>query len=647
DTAKQQVGRAEAAFEKVLKSELNEQAALSLATLWLLEEKLFNTPAYPKINELFAKNVLFQSTARQGEAFLLLARSALIEKEKEDYFAEATNATFRETSLYGQAWFEKGLFEYNQALNAKESKEPLQVTLNKASTSLANAFQFLKKDHPTKAAEALKTQALAELKKDSFEGVENGYRLLSSFFNRYNKLLHELDDQGMTYYLHNYAASKLIDHANDKDALLHAVETASSSLKNAFPTSSYLPENLHILATLYFQLSRYEKAEETFLRLAMDFPSSPYAGDAWFWTSESADWQQRDQPVVAAYRRHVFEKYPHSAHAPEAFFRVYSFSQYLQGDPAAIEHLNTMEERYPTSYYLIAAHYLLGLHQANIAQDKTDPKKQTHALLAATTHFDQAQKSFDLFYEKEAIPTQEVDYFASIRYRALLQKASVSYNKAYSEEEGPKKQVSFDTAIATLQQVTREFDDPTHSLASRFHTNNHYPSILEEAEYLLGKSLNEAGDKTAAEAIFSKMLDRYHKDKIKRGYYLSRAWNQLAILTEEKGEYALALQYLNHAEESAIGQVLKTDQRLDLWTQQAECLIALKEFDHAMLKLSSIINDNSASSQRVYAMFLRAQVYEQQGNEELALKQLEATAKKSGPWAMQAKEKLRKKYVPY
>ncbi len=66
-----------------------------------------------------------------------------------------------------------------------------------------------------------------------------------------------------------------------------------------------------------------------------------------------------------------------------------------------------------------------------------------------------------------------------------------------------------------------------------------------------------------------------------------------------------------------------------------------------MLLLSKAINRNVVSSQRLRAMYLRAELYEIQGREELAKKQLEAVALKGGEWALHAKKETRgiKKYI--
>ena len=66
--------------------------------------------------------------------------------------------------------------------------------------------------------------------------------------------------------------------------------------------------------------------------------------------------------------------------------------------------------------------------------------------------------------------------------------------------------------------------------------------------------------------------------------------------------------------------------------------------DEAMLVLSKVINYDAVSSERLRAMFLRAEIYESQGRTDLARRQLQATASKGGPWSLKAKEKLDKYY---
>ena len=89
--------------------------------------------------------------------------------------------------------------------------------------------------------------------------------------------------------------------------------------------------------------------------------------------------------------------------------------------------------------------------------------------------------------------------------------------------------------------------------------------------------------------------------------------------------------------------VLSPDQKLDLWIQRSLCYKELGQLDQAMKLLSDAVNDEAISGMRVKAMYLRAEVYEQQGRPELALKQLEAVSKKGGEWGKMAQDKLNMK----
>ena len=99
-----------------------------------------------------------------------------------------------------------------------------------------------------------------------------------------------------------------------------------------------------------------------------------------------------------------------------------------------------------------------------------------------------------------------------------------------------------------------------------------------------------------------------------------------------------------YAEEAAKGRVLSTDELLDLWVQQSLCYRDLKKMDQSMLILSRVINYDAISSLRLKAMYLRAEIYELQGRQELARKQLDAIASKGGDWAKKAKIKLEEDY---
>ncbi len=66
----------------------------------------------------------------------------------------------------------------------------------------------------------------------------------------------------------------------------------------------------------------------------------------------------------------------------------------------------------------------------------------------------------------------------------------------------------------------------------------------------------------------------------------------------------------------------------------------VQDYDHAMSYLAWITNDPYASSLRVRAMLIRAEIYSEINRDDLAIRQFEAVATKGGEWAKAAERKL-------
>ena len=108
-----------------------------------------------------------------------------------------------------------------------------------------------------------------------------------------------------------------------------------------------------------------------------------------------------------------------------------------------------------------------------------------------------------------------------------------------------------------------------------------------------------------------------------------------------KNNFPSALASFKQAQECSKGKLLNTDDRLELRIWQSQCHEAQGQLDQAILTLSKVINDDAISSLRLKAMYLRAEIYKKQHRYELARKQFEALAKKSGEWALKAQEALK------
>jgi tetratricopeptide (TPR) repeat protein len=212
------------------------------------------------------------------------------------------------------------------------------------------------------------------------------------------------------------------------------------------------------------------------------------------------------------------------------------------------------------------------------------------------------------------------------------------------ESHGTKQEIYFQYAEELYKKIFLEFADSKHPLSSSLTKIEPFPKVYEESLHALIKCYRNANDTKSAHTLIDEALGKYQELGKTSGYYLSRIHYEHGKIEMLNKEPAVALEAFIRAEESNKGKFLSSDQRLDLWIQQAMCNKYLGQMDKAMLILSKVINDDAVSGQRLKAMFLRAEIYELQGRPELARKQLEATAKKGGDWAHKAKVKLDNEY---
>ena len=93
-------------------------------------------------------------------------------------------------------------------------------------------------------------------------------------------------------------------------------------------------------------------------------------------------------------------------------------------------------------------------------------------------------------------------------------------------------------------------------------------------------------------------------------------------------------------------EIKQTNQELALEVaiEKSLCLRDKKLFSQAKAPLAWVINDSTASSLRIKAMVLRAELYKQLKRPELAMRQLEAAKGKGGQWGQIAERKLKELY---
>jgi outer membrane protein assembly factor BamD (BamD/ComL family) len=517
----------------------------------------------------------------------------------------ASPVPYQAERLMQAASYEEAIKLYNQAL--KESPDP-QTSAN-TRCRLIHALLMLEKEQ----------EALSEIE-----------ILIAD-----EASLQKTTDPDEILYLHGL----ILSHLNPKE--IKAEESLNRVMKQ-HPQGSYADRAQSLLATLAFQREDYADAEKKFTELIEKFPQSTLVADALFFASVAAEKQHKDNSIIRGYRQKVTQQYPQSQYADEAYFSTYSPSEYLQGDPIAIRHLQEMGTKYPTSPFLIHAFYLLGLDQKNMRQQDS-LLGHMHKLTAAIDAFQEAESHFSSWISKGPHPQKNVDHFLAIYLRALLERAYTNIAIA-SISKGAKKQIYLEYAIDLLEQTLRDLDNPESTLYT--YTNNKKPhsSVREEMEYTLARTHHKANNSIAASELLDRLLKKYQEMRITRGYFLSRVWYDKGLIAMDDHDYNTALDHFAHAEETAKGKVLSVDERLDLWIQKSHCYREMNQLDQAMSTLSQVINEDVISNLRLKAMYLRAQIYALQGRQELAINQLKATANKGGDWGKQAKNKLEKEY---
>lgn len=633
-------------FQTLLSFSSDEKVYLALGQCYLTRARcLKEDEAYILAENLLSKQEIFVSREAQAHALLLRAEAAPSYAIRDKFYRQLTQETNSESSFYAKGWYLRGLndFEEGKSLRNSKANEAANKAFERAAFAFKRAFEcFIKMDEKVLSGLALKYRVMAYEEQNTHDSCLEALAVLDHFLIQYPDILQTMEHPDEIFYLKGVVASHLAKE-DDKEKFTRIAETAIEEGTARFPKGKFADISLNLLGALQFRMGEYKQAEKTYLRLANDYSNSQYAGEAWFWAANCSDQLESKSTESKLRREKVFENYSESPFAAEAFFTYYSYREYLQGDRAAIKHLQGFSSKYPDSPLLIQAQYLVGIDYKRDRKTEEGKWIRKRNLTAAIDAFQEVETIYDNLKERKLIPSELSQYYLLIRYRATLERALA--NLAIADESlGAKRQIYLEYAEEVFKQLADLFENPQFTLSNQLMPIDTFAQIQEESYFWLAQTYIKGQNDETAEKTFSKMLDRYRSVKTTRGYFLSRVWYEQGMIALRRQEYALALQCFKHAEDAAKGRVLNIDQKLDLLIQQSHCLRGLNQFDNALLILSKVINDNAISSLRLKAMFLRAEIYELQERPELARKQLQTTAKKGGEWALKAKEKLEKNY---
>lgn len=512
-----------------------------------------------------------------------------------------------------------------------------------AAEGFGKAYQSLQIEDSARATLAFKHQIQAYQRCNSQQGLEKALALMKNFLNVHSEGMVDLNEPQELFYLYGMIACRLAEENEACDALAENAERVLRAAVEAYPNGNYVPDCLNLLAIFYLRKEQFLQAEATFLSLVDLDPHSPYSAAALYWSAHCAEKLGKDDHLVQGYKKRLFENYSNSPFAATAYFHYYSYRQYLQGDRAAMKHLQAFKNQFPEAPLQIAAYYLIGLDykRERKSAEGRSLRKKNH--IKAISNFFKAETLFDHLYHQQMIPEDQMNYYVMIRYRSLLERA-LSNQAVAEDSHATKRAIYSQYAHELFTQINRELADQSHPLACCLTKKHAFSKLQQESLYLLVLNYIKSEDFKAANQTIEKILARYAYLNITKGYYLSLMHYEEGMIAMRLKNFDAALKAFLLAEESNQACFLSVDQKLNLWIQQSMCYKALNQTDHAMLILSKAINDNTISSLRVKAMYLRAKIYTLQGRHELARKQLEATAKKGGEWAVKAKLKLDNDY---
>lgn len=568
EVKKEMTNRAEKAFREVMKKPgMEEKGLLALARVLQMKG---SQDDLEELEELLGEQEFFSTLENQATALLIRADAQKNPEVKSALYKQLTEAIpFCTTNAGKRGWYFRAMSHYVLAEEGKGS-------FKRSGELFMTAYdELLASDRPM-AFLAL----LYAGKSFYFAADERAGEVFDTLVRG------ELFEEGLR------KEEALYFHV-----LCLKVESSVEMLHERFPQSPYTARALFFIATNYFENEVYDRALFFFSILAEKYRD--FVPESLFWAAEAAEKGEGNEEVAQAYRRRLFEEYPDAPLAAEAYFRLYTFAEYLSGEEQQVAHLKQMKEVYPHSPFLMIATYLL-------AQHAKDPLLYGEAIR---------------LYEPKKIPEAHLQYFTEVYYRARLEEASLYL--AHLEDP--------EALLSKLKAISADFAE-----------EGTYVRFCEESDWLIAKAFLKMGKREEAKEQLQKNWQKYAALGITRGYFLGENVAELGALYLEEGDAEKALEHLKLAEASS--DFFSLEQRLDLWMHESAALKALQRFDEAMLMLSHVINENASSSLRVQAMLQRADLYALQGRHELAIKQLEAVAKKGGDFAHIALDRLRSEY---
>jgi TolA-binding protein len=639
----QSLEKAEILFQQLSEVCKEEQVYLSIGLCHLIKASLLkDATAYQRAEEVLSRKELFSPLEGQIRALRLRAEMAPTFRLREKFYRELTSDAYQENPFFAKGWYLRAENSLEQAAVLVKEGHSAEANglFQQAASEFAQAFELLKALDKRQAADAIRNHLQACYFQNQKEIRLGALDTLDKLIHHHRDILEAFDHPDEVFYLKALIAMQIALLDGDTAYKDLAIRTLLSQFRG-FPHGTYADKAHYLLAWIYYEDQDLQRAKDEFLLLAQACDRSSLAGSALFFAAACSDQLGEDSQIGKKYRLQVLDKYPNSSHAAEAYFTLYTYREYLQGDKLAVKHLQGFCEKYPTSPLLLNAYFLIGLDHKR--DRKTDDGKwiRKKNLKSAIDAFQEIETHFNEFQEQKKFSIEEFKHYLLLYYKAKLEKAFANLRIAESSQ-GAKKTIYIEYAANVFKELIQEIEEKQH--LSILAPGDPFPLLQEEAYLGLAQAYIKGEQDFLANQQLTRMLEKYRATKITRGYFLSRVWYEKGCLAQKHAQTKEALSYFKLAEDAGKGKVLSSEQKLSLWIEQSMCYRQLNQLDDAMLLLSKVINSDVASGLRLKAMFLRSEMYELQGRQELAKKQLETIVKKGGDWSSKAKEKLEKEY---
>lgn len=392
-----------------------------------------------------------------------------------------------------------------------------------------------------------------------------------------------------------------------------------------YPDSCFKPDILHLKGLTFLQKNEPEKAKEIFALLESEHKGYTRRDEVLFFlavlTTENA-------PIF----QELYAQFPESAFAHEAYFRAFPESAYKQQDIHAIAHLKKMNNAsLHTIYGVLCSIYIAQAIRQECPEKSLSPSQQK-LLQEAIYRYDLAIQNGEKLVSK--LPPKLSSFLQCRLLEATLERAQSLFILANT---GTRSQSAFDELRQSLDALQSQIKININT------DRQHLLSLWQEAALQKSRIYLLQGEEKQAREELANLVEYMRQENFEMGDGLVKALCQLAVFYTREGAIEQADYMLNKAQvvqaKGASHELL-----LEIYITKSGLHRKKEEYDRAMILLSSVINDTSASSLRIQAMYLRAELYELKGRRDLALRQLQATAKKGGEWGTMARKKLEEQY---